>query len=99
MACRAVRSETATARTATGRDPTSSRACSRNCLASETSSGTITRPPRGVTPMAYSLAASEAAATMRRETENRTIALANPPDGTHELDQKPTQGLTQHVVD
>src|SRR5881227_2570990 len=62
----ATKSESAVARTARGSDPMSSRAWSRNCLASETSSGFVTRPPPGATPTAYSLAASEAAATMRR---------------------------------
>src|SRR5438046_9136402 len=82
-----------TARTALGNDPTSRRACSRNCLASETSSGAVTRPPRGVTPIAYSFAASEAAATIRRDTDNESVAW--PPAGatTQALNSKPKRGL------
>src|SRR5690348_4173769 len=68
------RSESVTARTGAGRNGASKRAWSRNCFASETSSGAVTRPPAGATPLRYSLAASEAAATMRRAAESESVA-------------------------
>ena len=71
----------------------SSRAWSRNCLASETSSGFVTRPPPGATPTAYSLAASEAAATMRRATASESIACAPADAAMHVPNNKPTMDL------
>src|SRR5207302_582976 len=93
MARNAARSESAVARTARGSEPTSRRAWSRNCFASETSSGFVTRPPRGATPMAYSLAASEAAATMRRATASESIACAPAGAVMHVPNSKPTSDL------
>src|SRR5206468_2581127 len=81
-ATRSIRARSATsplsvaARTAAGSPPTSARAPSRNCLASSTSAGASTRPPRAGTPVAYSLAAREVAATMRRATDRESLPCA-----------------------
>ena len=84
------------ARTAAGSPPTSARAPSRNCLASSTSAGASTRPPRAGTPVAYSLAAREVAATMRRATDRESLPCAAAGAGraaTQTLNSKKTKGL------
>src|SRR5712664_1405914 len=95
IARRATRSESARARAARGSALTSKRAWSRNSFASATSSGAVTRPPRGATPFAYSFAASDAAATTRRATASESVAWAAAPAATQVLNSKPIRGLRE----
>src|SRR5256885_15886353 len=83
----------ATARTWTGNPAASRRACSRNWRASSTSAAAITRPPCGATPAAYSLAASDVAATTRRDTVSESVACAADLVAAHALNSKPTNSL------
>ena len=53
----------------------------------------VTLPPRGATPAAYSLAASDVAATTRRETVSESVACAPDLVAAHALNSKPTNSL------
>src|SRR5438309_8206334 len=86
-------SVSATARTWAGKPTASRRACSRNWRASSTSAAAVTRPPRGATPAAYSLAASDVAATTRRDTASESVAWAADLDAAQALNNKPTNSL------
>src|SRR5437879_5366527 len=75
-----------------GRYGTSRRACSRNWRASSTSSATVTRPGAPGTPMRYSLAASETAATTRRAADNESVAC--PASGAAKQTTNDRQGIS-----
>ena len=84
--------ESVAARAARGRNGTSKRACSMNWRASSTSSATVTRPGAPGTPMRYSLAASETAATTRRAADNESVAC--PASGAAQQTTNDRQGIS-----